>query len=79
MNNRLPRIFENLYFMNNYHHNYQTRYSNLLRVPLSSTELRKRTIRFTGVTMYNELYSNVKFNVSFGTFKHTSKLYFLNS
>ena len=79
MNNRLPRIFENFYFMNNYHHNYQTRYSNLLRVPLSSTELRKRTIRFTGVTIYNELYSNVKFNVSFGTFKSTSKLYFLNS
>ena len=56
-NSTLPSKFNNLFFMNNQIHNYNTRNANSFRLPLCRTNTRLFSIYFQGPKFYNSLNS----------------------
>ena len=68
--NSLPSVFDNFFVKNENIHSHNTRNKNLYRTPLLRLDLRKRTIRATGVRVYNyisqfiTLDANVKCSIS---------------
>ena len=51
INGSLPSVFDNMFTINNQYHNYFTRQCGLFHIPY----VRTQSIRFKGVTMWNEL------------------------
>ena len=51
----------------------QLRYLDLFREPSFKTDLRRRTIRYTGVRLYNSFKPKIDFNYSLVTFKYHLK------
>ena len=52
---QLPEISRGLFLNNNDVHNYNTRQKTMLHVPLTNSDVYKRTIRFTGVSVWNAI------------------------
>ena len=74
--NLLPNIFHGLFTRNSFCHHYYTKSSDLFRIPKIRLDMRKRTIAYTGVIIWNEL--NKKFNssmMSLNVFKNIIKYY----
>ena len=69
-NGLLPEVINVLYVSNKYIHSYNTRSSNLLRVPKDSTNFVNISTR-----LCNVLLVNIDVNVSISTFKHNLKTY----
>ena len=73
-NGLLPEVINVLYVRNKYINSYNTRSSNLLRVPKGSTNfVNIRTL------LWNVLLLNIYVNVSITTFKHNLKTYLLHN
>jgi hypothetical protein len=71
---QLPDFCKNLFTSNNNVHDYNTRQRTQLHVPVTSSNLFKRTIRFKGVSIWNSLCStDIKINCSIFCFKKTLK------
>ena len=72
-NGLLPEVINVLYVSNKDIHSYNTRSSNLLRVPKGSTNFVNTSTR-----LWNVLLVNIDVNVSISTFKHNLKTYLLH-
>ena len=72
-NGLLPEVINVLYVRNKYINSYNTRSSNLLRVPKGSTNFVNISTR-----LLNVLLLNIVVNVSITTFKHNLKTYLLH-
>ena len=73
-NGLLPEVINVLYVSNKDIHSYNTRSSNLLRVPKGSTNFVNTSTR-----LWNVLLVNIDVNVSISTFKHNLKTYLLHN
>ena len=75
----LPPFFNNLFTENRMIHNYPTRHSHLLRIPLVKTKLAENFITKTGVHIWNRITTTMDTNVKLGTFKKTYKTLLINN
>ena len=66
-NKLLPDILSDLLTHNNMIHGYTTRQSKQLHVPICTTQLCSKFIRYTGVYINNLLCSSIEENYSFET------------
>ena len=69
----LPNVFLDMFCRSYEVHQYNTRYLDLFREPSFKTDLRRRTIRYTGVHLYNSFKPKIDFNCSLVTFKYHLK------
>ena len=76
---RLPPVFFDFYVRNNSVHDYQTRQQNLFHVPLIRTQPLSKTVRVTGVTLYNLFNDLIGLGVSYETYKTHLKKYIINN
>ena len=65
----LPDLFDNFFITNREIHNYPTRNSNKLRIPMVKTTVATNFIKRTGVGIWNGLDEIIKKNLKIGTFK----------
>ena len=72
-NSTLPSKFNNLLFMNNQIHNYNTRNAHSFRLPLCRTNTRLFSINFQGPKFYNSLNSVITGSSSSASFKRNLK------
>ena len=77
--NILPPVFENFFVLNTSIHNHFTRQQNHLHVPLVKTTLLLRSVRFTGVTLYNHFEGILSMNMLYDSYKFNLKMYILNN
>ena len=77
--NKLPAIFSSFYLRNKMVSNRNTRQSNLFHVPHQKPDLKSRSVRCTGVTIYNQLFTKLKLDVSIVTYKKYLKSYLLEN
>jgi hypothetical protein len=68
-NNLLPTIFSSLYTENRAFHNYPTRQSTALRIPLTHTKLAASFIKKTGVSLWNTYSPQISIDTKIGLFK----------
>ena len=69
----LPPIFSDFYVQNNLVHDYHTRQENLLHVPLIRTAPLSKSVRVTGVSLYNHFRNLICLRVSCVTYKYNLK------
>ena len=74
----LPNVFDDFFVSNASIHNHFTRQRYHFHVPLQSTLL-SRTVRVTGVTLYNHFDNVLSMSVSYDSYKLTLKRYILNN
>ena len=77
--NKLPDIFSKFYLKNRLVSNRETRQSCCFHVPYRSSDVKARSVRCTGVTIYNKLHKVLKIDVSIFTYKKYLKTYLLNN
>ena len=77
--NELPHIFSDMFIRNNTVHNYPTRLSKSLHLPLTRTLFANRIFTFTGPKLWNSLDESMKQPQSLPTFKHKLKTMLLNN
>ena len=65
----LPSVFSDFYVPNNSVHEYHTRQENLLHVPLIRTAPLSKSVRVTGVSLYNHFKRLICLKVSYVTYK----------
>ena len=58
-------------------HNYDTRHASLFRLPITRTNLMKRTFRYIGVKTWNRITGNIHHKVSIGPFELNLKKYIM--
>ena len=75
----LPPIFAEFYEFNNLVHDHHTRQQNLLHVPLVHTRPLSKTIRVTGVSLYNHLNDQISLTVSYPSYKWNLKQYIIDN
>ena len=75
----LPGIFLNMFNRNDDFHQYNTRQQFFLREPIIKTELMRKTVRFTGVSLLNIVKQKINFDCSFVTFKYHLRKYLMNN
>ena len=74
----LPLIFSDFYVRNNSIHEHHTRQQNLLHVPLIFTKPLSKTIRVSGVTLYNHFSNSLCLKVSYVTYKGILKRHIID-
>ena len=74
----LPDVFHDFFVSNTSIHSHFTRQQFHLHVPLQSPIL-SRTVRVTGVTLYNHFDSVLFMNVPYDSYKSTLRRYILNN
>ena len=73
--NLLPSFFDDLFVRNSVIHTHNTRQQYLLHVPLVRSMPLSRTVRVSGVYLYNYFGTRIDMNVSYETYKrHLKKL-----
>ena len=75
----LPGIFLNMFHRSDDFHQYNTRQQFFLHEPIIKTELMRKTVRFTGVSLLNIFKQKINFNCSFVTFKYHLRKYLINN
>ena len=75
----LPPIFSDFYVQNNLVHDYHTRQENLLHVPLIRTAPLSKSVRVTGVSLYNHFRNLICLRVSYVTYKYNLKRHILDN
>ena len=78
VNGHLSTLFANFFTEHNVFHNYSTRSCNLFCVPLARTVLRKRTIRFMAVKVYNNMKIHCNFSDKIIRFKRNVKRFYID-
>ena len=77
VNMELPDIFDYMFVFNAEVHQYPTRGSNLLHVPIVRTNLGKKSPRFLGVTLWNSICKEFLHCTSLCMFKKHYKEYLI--
>ena len=75
----LPSIFSDFYVRNNSIHEHHTRQQNPLHVPLIFTKPLSKTIRVSGVTLYNHFSNSLCLKVSYVTYKGILKRHIIDN
>ena len=78
-NSLLPDIYHNLFTRNHAFHNYPTRISDKLRIPLAKTKIGGTFITKTGVQIWNGLPIVIQEKTRIGGFKHSLISHLLDS
>ena len=68
-----------LFTINNSYHNYQTRRSESIHVPIGRTEAIFKTFIYFATHIWNHISNNISTNVSYSSFKHLVKFYIQNN
>ena len=68
----LPPVFDNLFILNRSVHSHETRQINHLHVPLR-TNLMSKTVRITGVSLYNHFYGLISMEMTYDSYKYNIK------
>ena len=71
----VPKPLHALFRTNNLYHNYQTRRSESIHVPIVRTEAIYKTFSYFGAHIWNHISNNISTNVSYSAFKHLLKFY----
>ena len=66
----LPPVFANLFVPNVTIHGHFTRQQSLLHVPIARTTLLSKTVRVTGVTLYNHFDSLLSMEMTYDSYKY---------
>ena len=75
----VPKPLHSLFRINNSYHNYQTRRSESIHVPIGRTEAIYKTFSYFGAHIWNHISNNISTNVSYSSFKHLVKFYIQNN
>ena len=75
----LPSIFSDFYVQNKSVHEYHTRQEHLLHVPLIRTAPLSKTVRVTGVSLYNHFKSLICLKVSYVKYKYNLKRHIIGN
>ena len=75
----VPKPLYALFRINNSYHNYQTRRSESIHVPIGRTEAIYKTFSYFGAHIWNHISNNISTNVSYSSFKHLVKFYTQNN
>ena len=75
----VPKPLHSLFRINNSYHNYQTRRSESIHVPIGRTEAINKTFSYFGAHIWNHISNNISTNVSYSSFKHLVKFYIQNN
>ena len=78
-NDQIPKVVSNLFKRNSEIHNKDTRQSNLLHTPLIKTPQLSKTIRKTGVAIFNFFNKHININVSYAVYKSHVKKFLLEN
>ena len=76
-NNYLPEFIINMFTANRDTHYHDTRSIGLLRIPFVKLDIARRSFRFMGVKVWNNITTQIKTNVPCGLFKRSCKQYLL--
>ena len=76
---KLPRLFDSIFRFNSNVHDYSTRQSIKLHVPIIKTDHTKSTIRYAGVILWNDYSKNVTLDCTIDTFKKNLKTIFIDA
>ena len=77
--NCLPNVFNSMFTNNEDIHNYDTRQSRDLHLPIMRILTTQKTIRFMGVKIWNIMKINININLSIMCVKKLVKKYLLNT
>ena len=75
----LPNVFDAMFLKNQSIHNYPTRRSNELHLPLCRTVFAQNTFIYNGPKFWNSLNDEIKASPSLNSFKNKLKLFLLKS
>ena len=75
----LPNIFNQMFTRNEDLHNYFTRQSNKLHVPVSKLSAVYRTMKYKGVSFWNVMSTKINNNCKINTYKHNLKTYLISN
>ena len=75
----VPKPLYALFRINNSYHNYQTRRSESIHVPIGRTEAIYQTFSYFGAQIWNHISNNISTNVSYSSIKHLVKFYIQNN
>ena len=75
----VPKPLHALFRINNYYHNYQTRKSESIHIPICRTEAIYKTFSYFGAHIWNHISNNLSTNVSYSSFKPLVKFYIQNN
>ena len=78
-NNKLPCIFNGFFIVNNTVHDHFTRQSSKLHVPVAKNVFTAKSIRHTGVFLWNSLSPKLNTNNSMSIYKYSLKQYLLGN
>ena len=65
----VPKYINDYINVNADFHTYNTRHASLFRLPLTRTNLMKRTFRYIGVKIWNRISGNINDKVGIGSFE----------
>ena len=75
----LPESLMEFFFLNNYFHNYNTRFATDYHLPKSHTTFFQRSIIYSGPCLWNSLPSAIRDSKSLNVFKSKYKKYLLDT
>ena len=75
----VPKPIHVLFRINHPCHNYQTRRSESIHVPIGMTEAIYKTFSYFDAYVWKHISNNISTNVSYSSFKHLVKLYIQNN
>ena len=77
----VPKPLHPLFRINNSYHNYQTRRSESIHIPICRTEAMYmyKAFSYFGAHKWNHVSNNISINVSYSSFKHLVKFYIQNN
>lgn len=73
----LPGIFRSMFTLNANVHNHDTRQRHLIHHAQTSTTAYSKSIRYTGISLWNDLHQDIRNSTSPGLFKNKLKIYLL--
>ena len=71
----LPPVFHDLFVSNNTVHSHFTRQQSHFHVPLALTTIMSKTIRITGVTLYNHFESLLSMDMTYDSYKYNLRTF----
>ena len=75
----IPKPISDLFMVNRFFHNHNTRSVGYLHTTLGRSEAGYRTFSYIDTHIWNHMSQNVSINVSYSKFKFLTKFYILNN
>lgn len=75
MKNLTPRFLKDMFTVNSNLHHHITRQCHKLHIPMARTNIRKKSFRYEGVHIWNNIMSKINLECTFATFKRRIKEY----